>query len=799
MFTCSFEQSMAQGTWIPVATPAPHLNAGVSLLLSDGRVIAAGATGSYDAALFDILTPDANGSYINGTWSSTSLMNGSRLYFSSEVLQDGRVYVAGGEYGTGSYDAEVYDPLTDVWTLTPPFGQYISDANSEMLPDGRVLNAVVTGNLRPVIIYDPVANTWSTVFYCLGIHNESTWLKMPDNSILMVDRNTTSSERYIPSLNEWILDGTVPVSLYDPYGFETGPALLLPDGRSFWFGSPGTTAYYTPSGDTSQGTWTAGPNMPSGLGTPDVAAAMMVNGKILFAVSNAPSPFNEFPSPTYYYEFDYLLDTFIQVNAPAGGLSADEPAYFSGMLDLPDGTVLYSDQYSAQYYVYRPGGTPLEAGKPTISNIVKNGCDSFTITGTLFNGISEGASFGDDWQMNTNYPIVRLTSETNVYYARTFNWNSTGVQRGNLADTTQFTLPAGLPAGTYSLVVTANGIASDTITFIPFAMLTSSLNPAAICSNTPFTYTPTSNDTSATFTWTRGAVVGISNAEITTPQVTDPNEVLMDTTSGPVSVVYTYTITSGGCSSTQEVTVLVYPSPDVTISGTASICEGDSTTLTATGGTSYVWSISDTTASITISPATSTAYSVTGTNSYGCTGVDSQLVTVEPLPAVNFTGLPDTVCIYIENIALTGNPAGGIFNGDGVTGDVFNPSSVGEGNDTIVYFYTAPSGCENSSTQFVYVSLCTGIAEPESLNYNTMFVYPNPADEHVVVAFRVKEGGSYVIGLKDMLGRTIREESNIAVSGDNSHLIDLKGIAGGVYMIILRKGDTLFKSRIVIE
>ena len=80
--------------------------------------------------------------------------------------------------------------------------------------------------------------------------------------------------------------------------------------------------------------------------------------------------------------------------------------------------------------------------------------------------MSEGASYGDDAQMAENYPIVQLTSTTgNVYYARTFNWSSTGVATGTTPVTTQFALPAGLPDGQYSLAVTADGIASAPVTF----------------------------------------------------------------------------------------------------------------------------------------------------------------------------------------------------------------------------------------------------------------------------------------------------------------------------------------------
>ena len=91
-------------------------------------------------------------------------------------------------------------------------------------------------------------------------------------------------------------------------------------------------------------------------------------------------------------------------------------------------------------------------------------------TGTLFNGISQGADYGDDWQMPTNYPVIRLSKDNDlygrlVYYARTYNWNSTGVMRGSAPDTTWFALPDGMPGGTYELEVTANGIHSDTRPF----------------------------------------------------------------------------------------------------------------------------------------------------------------------------------------------------------------------------------------------------------------------------------------------------------------------------------------------
>ncbi len=477
-FLCSFFSTtaflcancFAQGTWTPVTTVAPDYNGGVMLLLSDGTVIAKTYTGGTDGIgnVWDKLKPDTTGSYINGTWTTIAPMNDTRLYFSSQVLKDGRVFVAGGEYGTGGSLGETYDPITDIWTPAQNQGLYFGDANSKILPDGTVLVGLLVGNYDQTTIFDPIANTLVSGPTCIGGHDEASWTKLADGSILFVDIGSSNSERYIPSLNQWVVDAVVPDSLYDQYDYETGAGFLLPDGRVFFLGSTGHTAFYTPSGNTTPGSWAAGPDIPSGYGTTDAAGAMMVDGKILLAASPTPKFLSDYPSPTAYFEFNYLNNTYLQIPAPGGGGldTLSEPCYYTNMLDLPDGTVLYSDQGSNQYYIYAPSGAPLVAGMPTIGNITQITCDTFRITGTLFNGISEGAAYGDDWQMATNYPIVRLTFGSYVYYARTFNWNRTDVQTGNLADTSFFTVPVGLQVGTYSLVVTANGISSNSVLFV---------------------------------------------------------------------------------------------------------------------------------------------------------------------------------------------------------------------------------------------------------------------------------------------------------------------------------------------
>ena len=79
--------------------------------------------------------------------------------------------------------------------------------------------------------------------------------------------------------------------------------MLLPDGRAFFIGGNGHTAFYAPSGDISPGTWTQGPDLPNGMVMQDAPAAMLPNGKVLCAVS-APSNHN----PVYFYEYRLGLE-----------------------------------------------------------------------------------------------------------------------------------------------------------------------------------------------------------------------------------------------------------------------------------------------------------------------------------------------------------------------------------------------------------------------------------------------------------------------------------------------------------
>ena len=82
---------------------------------------------AYDGQTWMKLTPDAMGSYLNGTWTTLASEPIARLYFASQIMPDGRLFVLGGEYtGPGllpnwSNTGEIYDPLSNTWTPITPY------------------------------------------------------------------------------------------------------------------------------------------------------------------------------------------------------------------------------------------------------------------------------------------------------------------------------------------------------------------------------------------------------------------------------------------------------------------------------------------------------------------------------------------------------------------------------------------------------------------------------------------------------------------------------------------------------
>jgi MYXO-CTERM domain-containing protein len=112
-------------------------------------------------------------------------------------------------------------------------------------------------------------------------------------------------------------------------------------------------------------------------------------------------------------------------------------------------------------WLFTPNGAPQDAWRPTVTSVAFNSGTTYTLTGTQLSGLINGGDEGDDMTMAENFPIVWLTDTSgNVYYCKSFNFSNMMPSNGSTPETCQFTTPAGLPAGTYSLYVSAVGVQS---------------------------------------------------------------------------------------------------------------------------------------------------------------------------------------------------------------------------------------------------------------------------------------------------------------------------------------------------
>jgi len=475
---------LAHAQWTKAVTNGT-MEATDCILLTDGTVMC--QLGETTNTLVR-LTPDDTGSYVNGTWSTTNITSLPKTYkprfFCSVVLADGRVIFTGGEYnGGGSNQSNlgyIFDPTLNggmgSWTqITPPDNgtgvwTQIGDSPCIVLPD----DTFVLGNhsSTQMAAFDAATLTYKDLNPTgkADSNSEEGWTLLPDGTILTVDtEDGTNSEIYDPATNAWSSAGCTGVELAGNapprYVPEMGPAVLRGgNGGVIQFGATPNNASY----DYTEGLWVTGPSFPipfscggksySNAGAADAPASILPNGNVLVAASPVDSTGNEVFC-TVFFEFNGGSLTPV----PGDPDALVKPTFGLRMLALPSGDVLVTDG-SADVEFYNNHNPPSPSWQPTITgappSLVPG--QTYPIFGTQFNGVSQGAFYGDDGEWATNYPLVRITNNASqkVMYARTHDHSSMGVETGALPVSTYFDVPATLALGDSTLEVVANGIPS---------------------------------------------------------------------------------------------------------------------------------------------------------------------------------------------------------------------------------------------------------------------------------------------------------------------------------------------------
>jgi len=455
------------GKWQPLKSQ-PTWETDTGLVLTDGTIM----VHQYNSGVWWRLTPDINGSYVNGTWTTLASMQSgyAPLYFASAVMNDGRVLVEGGEYNNLIQDetnlGSFYDPVANKWTpINPPTGwSTIGDSPAVVQPDGTFMMGQGGQPSLRQVIFNATTNTWTAVGTGKSDgFSEEGFSLLPDGSVLVVDcENIPNSELYNPTTKAWGTAGSTIQSLPNSGGLgivpEMGPLMQRPDGSVVAFGATTHTAIYS----TSAGTWAKGPDYPGGNDMADAPASILPDGNVL--VYTSPGVFNGTGS---FFEFSLTTDTFTA--APNTKDGAKLQSWQARTVLLPTGQVMWLPASGSQPLVhdveiYTSPGTVNAAWRPTISSVpatLTRG-QSYVIKGTQFNGLSAGSAYGDDAQAASSYPLVRIrnTATKHIFYARTHNHSTMGIATGATPTSTTFDVPAGAETGASTLSVIANGIGS---------------------------------------------------------------------------------------------------------------------------------------------------------------------------------------------------------------------------------------------------------------------------------------------------------------------------------------------------
>ncbi|MBP7808227.1 MAG: gliding motility-associated C-terminal domain-containing protein [Bacteroidia bacterium] len=351
----------------------------------------------------------------------------------------------------------------------------------------------------------------------------------------------------------------------------------------------------------------------------------------------------------------------------------------------------------ATSYTWMPGS--LSGGTVTVSPIITT---IYTVTGS--NGTCSSTRTVQT-TVNTPPTVTASASSSTVCAGTSLTLTAGGATTytwmpGSLIGTNVVVTP--ITNTTYT-VTGSNGTCSNTttisITVNPSPTLTAVSNPTSICFGSGATVTLTSSGAS-TYTWMPGS---LSGATVTvTPTIT---------------TTYTVSGTSPlSCIGTRTVILTVNAQPTLTaVSNPTAICVGSSATLTSSGATSYTWmpgSLSGGT--ITVSPITTTIYTVTGSNGT-CSNTRTVSLTVNTPPTVTASISSSTICAGTSLTLTAGGASTYTWNPGGLTGGtvVTTPTA-----NTIYTVIGSNGTCTNSANVSVTVSpspTLTAVANPTSI------------------------------------------------------------------------------------
>ena len=375
----------------------------------------------------------------------------------------------------------------------------------------------------------------------------------------------------------------------------------------------------------------------------------------------------------------------------------------------------------------------------------------------------------------------------NASGGNTYSWSpATGLSCANCPD------PIATPSVTtiYEVTVSSGTCSSDsdTIQVTVNALPTADAGTdVTICSGNS---TSLNASGGASYNW--NPTTGLNNPNIANP-IANP----------AITTTYIVDVTDvNGCMNEDSVVVNVTTALVANAGPDASICEGGTATLNASGGSNYSWSPTTGLSCITCpspgaSPSVTTTYEVTVSSGTCATSSDMIQVTVNSPTAS--AGSDVTIC---SGSSTTLNASGGVsyswspatgLNDPNIAAPAANPTT------TTIYEVTVTdaSGCTGTDTVTVTVDICDGISSTSGNMH--MLIFPNPARDALNIQINHDGLKHLNIEMMNIQGQVVYIDKAGNISGNYKSQIDVSSLSKGVYYLRVKEEGFLSVRKIIVQ
>ena len=373
--------------------------------------------------------------------------------------------------------------------------------------------------------------------------------------------------------------------------------------------------------------------------------------------------------------------------------------------------------------------------------------------------------------ITTICPFASGTVNLTASGAASYTWNpgaiNTATASFSPAATTIYTVDSQL----------GSCVSSQTFAVTLATTITPSVNSGSLCSGKTKTLTVTGGGD--TYSWLPGLQ--------STPSISI-------TTTATTVGTQNYTVSTGfaGCPLTFVTTMLtvnVAPSPTILVSSSSTLaCKSNTLMLSASGATSYLWSIAGaTTATVIITPTATAVYSVTGTLGY-CPQTNTINITPQS-PTITAMASPSVVCIGLPSTLSCSGGVSYVWSNGSTSTSITNTNVAATTSYTVIGSDAA--GCISQAVVTVIAQSCVGLDEIES---NQTSIYPNPFNSVITISVNDNLVNNSIIEVYDAIGKLVIKET-INVS---KKTINTTNLIEGIYIYkIQSNGNTTKVGKII--